>query len=110
MKKEESNRIEMLKEYLKDDPGDSFSNYALALEYMKINQAEQAVEILEKILKRDKQYLAAYYQLGKGYEKMKRIEDAKTVYLKGVEIANQQKNQRTKNELQSAFDSMIEDD
>ncbi len=110
MNKEESNRIEMLKEYLKDDPDDTFSNYALALEFMKLNETEHAVEILEKILKMDEHYLATYYQLGKVYEKAARIEDAKTVYQKGIEIAIQQKNQRTRNELQSAFDSMGEDD
>lgn len=107
---EETNRIKMLKEYLEDDPEDVFSNYALALEYLKISEEERAVEILENILKRDEHYLAAYYQLGKLYEKISRMDDAKKAYQKGFQIANQQKNQRTANELRSAFESMGEDE
>jgi tetratricopeptide (TPR) repeat protein len=107
MNSSHSNRIEILKSYLGEDPDDSFSNYALALEYMKINEDKLASGILEKILQRDEQYLAAYYQLGKIYEKISGKDEAASLYLKGIQIARQQKNQRTANELQSAYDSLI---
>lgn len=103
-------RIEKLNEYLKNDPGDIFSNYALALEYIGIKRNEEAILLLEKILKLDENYLAAYYQLGKSYESVSRIEEARQVYKKGIQIAVQQNKVRTKNELQSAIDSMSEDE
>lgn len=110
MKNKEENRIETLKEYLKDDPDDQFSNYALALEYMNLSENNSAIDLLEKILKRDEHYLAAYYQLGKAYEKVSRTDEAKLIYEKGIHIASQQKNQRTFNELKSAFESLTEDE
>ena len=36
------NRIEILKGFLEQDPKDSFSRYALALEYIKSGQTEDA--------------------------------------------------------------------
>ena len=101
-----NNRIEMLKAYLKEDPEDIFSNYALALEYLNIGENSLSCEMLENILKKDEQYLAAYYQLGKVYEKTGRTEDAKRIYEKGTTIALNQRNQRTLNELRSAYDSL----
>jgi len=100
----------MLKDYLAEDPDDTFSNYALALEYIGTGENKQAIELLEAVLKKDEQYLAAYYQLGKAYETSGRQEDAKKIYNEGIKIALNQKNQRTLNELKGAFDSLNEDE
>jgi len=110
MKNSSNNRIEILKGYLADDPDDVFSNYALALEYMNSGENNPAIEMLERILEKDEHYLAAYYQLGKLYEGMARMKDAKMIYQKGIRIALNQKNQRTLNELQGACDSLDEDE
>ena len=110
MNDSQNKRIEILKSYLKKDPDDTFSNYALALEYMSNNDDRSVVEILEGILQRDDQYLAAYYQLGKAYEKISRTEDAKLIYQKGIRVGLKQKNQRTVNELKSASESLGNDE
>ncbi len=97
-------RIEILKSYLKEDPEDSFSAYALSLEYAKMNNSVEAISLLEEILHRDPEYLAAYYQLGKLAEEQRDFEKASSVYRKGMEVAKMQKDQKTLNELQSACD------
>jgi len=98
------NRIEILKAYLKDDPNDNFSSYALSLEYLKLNNTIEAISLLEKLLDRDSNYLAAYYQLGKLAEQQRDFEKASSVYKTGMEVAKMQKDQKTFNELQSAHD------
>jgi Tfp pilus assembly protein PilF len=103
-------RIDTLKEYLLEDPLDTFSNYALALEYININEYTTAIEILKAILMKDENYLAAYYQLGKLYEIVSENENARIIYRKGITIAAAQKNQRTLNELKSALVAMTEDE
>lgn len=50
---------------LKNEPNDSFLNYALALEYGKLENVKKAIELIEALLVRDEEYLGAYYQLGK---------------------------------------------
>ena len=41
------NRIEILKGFLEENPKDSFSRYALALEYVKLGQNDDAVQEFE---------------------------------------------------------------
>ena len=101
-------RIALLKKFLEEDPADNFSTYALALEYVKINQVAEAIRLLEEILQRNPEYLAAYYQLGKLFELQKNFTRSSDVFIQGIEVARTQKDQKTLNELQSALD-LLED-
>lgn len=104
-----SNRLEQLKKMLETEPHDSFLNYALALEYAGANDLHKAIELMEKLIARDKQYLGAYYQLGKYYELLKQPEKAIHAYKTGIEIADQQKNRKARVELNEAL-LQLEDD
>jgi tetratricopeptide (TPR) repeat protein len=101
-------RLQQIQEMLKSEPADSFLNYALALEYAKINDLTKAVELIEALLARDENYLGAYYQLGKHYEQLEQKKKAIETYQKGVLIANTQKNQKALGELNEAL-WMLED-
>jgi tetratricopeptide (TPR) repeat protein len=101
-------RIDMLLSYLEKEPNDSFLNYALALEYSKDN-IDKAIEILEKVISNDENYLGAYYQLGKYYEQRNDLLKAISIYKKGKEIAKEQMNTKTLNELCEAL-MMIEEE
>ena len=104
---EKSNsRMEALKKYLSDDPSDDFSEYALALEFEKEGNLKNAILHLEKILERNAQYLAAYYQCGRLYEAEKNFIKAGRIYEKGMAVAAQQKNQKTFNELRTALEML----
>lgn len=96
-------RIEQLKKMLETEPDDSFLNYALALEYAKINDLGKAIGLIEAIISRDKNYLGAYYELGKYYELSSQPERAIDIYKKGIEIALQQKNRKAQLELNEAL-------
>jgi tetratricopeptide (TPR) repeat protein len=99
---------EQIQKMLESEPNDSFLNYALALEYAKANEIKLAIETLEQFIKRDENYLAAYYQLGKYYELINDIRKAIEVYQKGILIAKTQKNTKTLGELNEAL-MMLED-
>jgi Tfp pilus assembly protein PilF len=101
-------RLLQIQEMLKMEPHDSFLNYALALEYAKTDDIKKAVELIEELLKRDQNYLGAYYQLGKYYEQIGEIQNAISIYNKGVAIAQQQKNKKAEGELNEAL-WMLED-
>lgn len=98
-----SSRIDQLLELLKSEPDDSFLNYALALEYIKLEEREKARNIIETILKRDENYLGAYYQLGQLYEQLQQLEKARVTYTKGIAIAQRQRNTKTAGELSTAL-------
>lgn len=101
-------RIQLLNDMLKKDPEDSFLSYALALEYVKSDQAK-AVELLEKVLKEKPNYLATYYQLGKLYEQSGKTQEAIEVYQKGMTLAQAQNNIKTMGELNEAL-LMLDDE
>ena len=96
-------RLQHIQEMLKNEPDDSFLNYALALEYAKINDINKATQIIEKLLERDENYLGAYYQLGKFYEQLELRESAVTTYKKGITIAQKLGNKKTLRELTEAL-------
>lgn len=101
-------RIDMLNEMLLKEPEDSFLNYAMALEFAKLNEIGKSISLLEKITVRDENYLAAYYQLGKFYEQAGQKEKALATYQKGMSVAKTQKDQKTFSELNEAMQQLEE--
>ncbi len=96
-------RFNLITDMLKKDPLDSFLNYALALEYQAKGELDKAIRQLEELKKRDENYLGTYYQLGKFYEQKNQPDKAIEVYKKGVEKAQEQKNNKAQGELNEAL-------
>ena len=101
-------RVDKLKQMLIASPGDCFLLHALGLEYMKINDIEQAITYFEKVINTDKNYVGTYYHLAKAHEKMNEVVKAIAIYEKGIEVAQNQKDNHAKNELQMALDEISE--
>lgn len=97
-------KIKRLARYIKQNPEDSFSKFALALEFLKQDAFEKARVLFENILRNDPGYVGVYYHLGKLYEMMEELKKAQHLYNKGIEIASQQETQqRTTSELREAL-------
>ncbi|MEX0648078.1 MAG: hypothetical protein WEA56_07270 [Balneolaceae bacterium] len=96
--------IKQLAKHLKENPDDSFTKFALALELLKQNEVTKSRVLFESILKNDPDYLGVYYHLGKLYEHTGYPDHAKELYSAGINVASKQDNQRTKRELQEALD------
>ena len=84
------NRAETLAEMLKRI-ANTFTRYALALEYQSVNEHEKAEKEFEHLLKNAPDYLATYYRLGKLKEEKGEIEEARELYEKGMEVASRRK-------------------
>lgn len=98
-----SSRLQYIQEMLEKEPNDSFLQYALSLEYAKLNDIEKAIELLEQLITKDSDYLGAYYQLGKYYEQVGKTQHAEGIYQKGILIAKTQNNRKTLGELNEAL-------
>lgn len=99
-------RIAHLREILAQDPGDSFSRYALALESAGMGNAGEAVSLLEDLLARDPTYIPAYQQLGSFYSQAHRSEEAAAILKRGIELAQQQNDHHAQSEMQEALDDL----
>jgi tetratricopeptide (TPR) repeat protein len=95
-------RIEQIKEFLKDSPNDAFLNYALAQEWIKTGDLNAAMDQFLMLIENHPEYLATYYHLGKLYIKLGRKEEAMSIFDTGIDKAKKAGEQHTLSELQSA--------
>lgn len=106
MNEDTKSKIKQLAQQIKKNPGDSFSKFALALEFRKEGQLKNARILFEDILNNDPDYVGVYYHLGKLYELQDRLDDAKSIYKRGIPKAEQQNKVRTKSELKEALQNV----
>lgn len=104
-----NDRIKMLQEYIQDDSSDTFSRYALALEFAKEGELSKAIELLKQLRLIDEDYLALYYQLGKLLQQIGLLEEAVMVFKSGIVIAQKQQNHHTEKELKGALLQLTDD-
>ena len=76
-------RIEKLLEYLKTADKDSFLQHALALEYIKVGNDEEARKLFNELLLREPTYVGSYYHLGKLLERVGDFDKALRIYTSG---------------------------
>ena len=101
------NRIEILKGFLKDNPDDSFSRYALALEYVKLGQNDEALREFEAVKAGDPDYVATYFQLGQLYQKLGKTHEAEKTFRTGISVAAKAGDDHTKSELEGALEGLL---
>ena len=100
-------RLQKLLEFIKEQPDDLFLKYALAMEYLGMNDIQKAKNYFEEVIKNDKNHVAAFYQLGKIYENRGEESSAIGVYEKGLENARKKNDSRSIRELTAAIDALI---
>jgi len=101
-------RIEKLKAFLAQNPGDNFVQHALALEYLKLNDEAAARDQWEQLLARDESYVGSYYHLAKLLERQGKTEEAIAIYEKGLQVAKTAGDRHAYNELQMAYEDLID--
>ena len=103
-------RITKLKAFLEKQPEDSFLQHALALEYIKLGNDEEAQTLFFSILDREPGYVGSYYHLAKLLERMGKNSEAISIYKRGVDAAKAIGDNHAKNELQMALDELDDGD
>lgn len=100
------NRLEVLQSMVEQNPADGFSRYGLAMEYVNSGNPAMAVEQFETLMRNNPNYAAAYFHGGQTLEKLGRIEDARAVYRKGIEVTDASGDLHTQAELQGALNML----
>ncbi|MDZ4715667.1 MAG: tetratricopeptide repeat protein [Cytophagales bacterium] len=95
-------RIEQLTQFIQEDPSDPFPRYALALEYLKTNPGQARIEF-ETLVKQHPNYLPTYYPAAHLMIEIGMEHEAEKLFLRGMDIARQQKNAKAEQELKAAY-------
>ena len=98
------NRLEILQTMVEQNPKDSFSRYGLAMEYANTGSLEKAVGEYETLLSFNPDYAAAYYHGGQTLEKLGRLDEARSLYSRGLEATRRTGDAHTNSEIQAALD------
>ena len=99
----QDNRLQKLLEFLESEPHDEFLQYALATEYLRLNQTDKALQYYENLVANHPNYSGTYYHLGKLYETLGRKDDALEIYQQGLLITKQKRDNHAFSELQAAY-------
>ena len=98
------NRLDTLKQLAAQDPANAFVRYGLAMEYTSSGELEKAVAEFQGILSVSPDYAAAYFHGGQTLEKLGRIEEARSMYERGIAVTTRTGDLHTRSELQGALD------
>ncbi len=101
-------RLKSLQEFLVREPNDSFTRYALAMEYVSMKDIPQAITNLKELLEHDSAYISAYHQLGNLYQKLGKPLDAVKVLEKGIELAEHLGETHAQKEMQELLDDIVD--
>ncbi len=101
------NRLNKLLDFLKNEPQDPFLKYALATEYLVLNDSAQALAYFEDLVQNHSNYVGTYYHLGKLYETLNRKADAIKTYQDGMAIARKANDMHAFSELQTVYNSAM---
>jgi len=86
------------------DPGNAFARYGLAMELVNSGRGEEAVEEFRALLAANPNYAAGYFHGGQTLEKLGRVEEARALYERGIEVTTRTGDGHTRSELQGALD------
>lgn len=106
----ENSRITQIKEFLKESPEDTFLNYALAIEYIGLQDYDKAKLIFEQLLRNNPEYTATYYHYGKLLLKEDKKEEAIEIFNTGIKKADLNKELHASAELRSALNEILYDE
>ena len=93
---------------LRDDPGDVFLRYSLALEMESAGEADAGLEILEALARETPAYVPAFHMAGRQLAVLGRIDDARRALREGIDAARSQGNAHAAGEMSELLMSLGE--
>ncbi|MBN3519012.1 tetratricopeptide repeat protein [Algoriphagus lutimaris] len=99
-------RLEILKEYAKEEPENPFNWYALAIEYLSVDPNE-AEKYFIKLLSSFEAYLPTYYTAASFFSEREELEKAKETFEKGITLAQEKQEIKTLQELKNAYQNFL---
>ncbi|HLJ97693.1 MAG TPA: hypothetical protein VKU02_31315 [Gemmataceae bacterium] len=83
-------RKQQLQEMLTEEPNDPFLRYGLAMELVSEGADEEAVQCFQELCTVAPEYVPGYLQVGQALVRLGRVDEARTVFARGIALARQQ--------------------
>jgi tetratricopeptide (TPR) repeat protein len=102
----EPSRMQMLTQFLEENPGDAFARYGLAMEYSNAGQTEQALAEFKKLLEMHPDYTNGYFMAAQALERSGRTPDARQMLQCGIEAAQRTGNKHALSEMSGMLEEI----
>jgi len=102
----ELSRVEMLTQFLKENPSDSFARYGLAMEYSKAGDNERALQEFARLLESNPDYTAGYFMAAQTLAKTGQTEEARKMLSDGIACAARSGNAHARSEMQAMLEEL----
>lgn len=99
-------RLEALQAMLAQDPKNMLALYGVATEYKNRGDFARAAKGFEDAIAVNPNYAAAYFHGGQTYEQLGKIDEARAIYERGIEVTARTGDAHTRAELQGALDML----
>jgi tetratricopeptide (TPR) repeat protein len=103
-------RSEMFRQVLEIDPGDALGNFGLGELLVEEGRHVDAVAHLQRALRTDPRYSAAFFALGRAFEGADDPEAAVSTYREGIKVAAAKGDLSTANKMQERLAALQETD
>jgi tetratricopeptide (TPR) repeat protein len=97
-------RIGQLEEFLKQDPNDLFSLFAMAMEFQSLERFADALEYFDRVLAIDSHHVPVYYQKAQILVKLVKIDDARNTLKAGMPEAVKSGQLHARDRMQELLD------
>jgi predicted Zn-dependent protease len=97
------NRIDLLRGFIAQRPGDPFPRYALALEHKNAGQLDAAWETFRMLMAEHRDYVPAYLHAGNTLVTLGRLPEARVVFESGIGACTRTGDGHARGELESAL-------
>ncbi|HEX7287751.1 MAG TPA: tetratricopeptide repeat protein [Candidatus Angelobacter sp.] len=102
----EISRLQMLSQFLEQNPTDAFARYGLAMEYSKAGQTEEALRQFAHLLEIHPDYTNGYFMAAQTLERASRTPEAKVMLEKGIEAARRTGNKHALSEMAGMLEEL----
>jgi tetratricopeptide (TPR) repeat protein len=100
-------RLQMLTQFLEQNPGDAFARYGLAMEYSNEGQTERALAEFNKLLELHPDYTNGYFMAAQALERSQRTPEAKKMLENGIEAAKRTGNKHALAEMTGMLEELF---
>jgi tetratricopeptide (TPR) repeat protein len=101
-----STRLDTLKSMVEQNPTDTFARYGLAMEYRNTGDLDASMGEFRALMAANPDYAPAYFHGGQTLERMGLLDQAREVYLQGIDVTTRNGDQHAKSEMQAALDML----
>ena len=102
----EPSRMQMLAQFLEENPSDAFARYGLAMEYSNAGQTEQALAEFKNLLEMHPDYTNGYFMAAQALERTGRTPDARQMLQSGIEAAQRTGNKHALSEMTGMLEEL----